>query len=295
MRSEAPKMEDRVDVLDKGYVRLVTWTPWNMVGLYNAIMDGDMVKAAALLDQDDLAFVNAARASFMVESDSLEQRDINLLRFLVDRYETEPFRHAMLTIEIRAPLFVRAQWFKYRVGAVPTPHSLEAAGITPEVFAAMTSGANGDDGAYGDPLHARSEASGRYVNLGLEFYRPRWRSAPENKKQGSGGDIDEVNQDAISIRYGVLINKIVDFVEYAQGAGVAQEMIRGIYPQNTYTTWRWSGSLQAYAFFLAQRLAGKAQHEIQDYARAVHTLVQPCYPHSLDLLLSAMQKLGGER
>jgi len=82
-----------VEVLDKGYVRLV-----DTLG-------------------NDLSIVNAARVSYDKESLEFEQRDSKLLDFLIREGHTSPLRHAALTFEIYAPLMVARQWWKYAVAS----------------------------------------------------------------------------------------------------------------------------------------------------------------------------------
>ncbi|WP_202404796.1 FAD-dependent thymidylate synthase [Shimazuella alba] len=94
-----------VDVLDKGYVRLV-----NHMG-------------------SDLTVVNAARVSYAKESTEWSEKDLRLIRFLAREGHTSPFRHVMLQFEIYAPLMVARQWWKYVVGSSHmegTGDSLEA-------------------------------------------------------------------------------------------------------------------------------------------------------------------------
>lgn len=94
-----------IDVLDKGYVRLV-----NHMG-------------------SDLTVVNAARVSYAKQSDALTEKDLRLIQFLAREGHTSPFRHAVIQYEIYAPLMVARQWWKYVVGSAHyegTGDSLEA-------------------------------------------------------------------------------------------------------------------------------------------------------------------------
>lgn len=83
----------RVNVLDKGYVRLV-----DHMG-------------------SDLSVVNAARVSYDKEVPELGDRDKGLLNFLIREKHTSPFRHASVAFEIYAPLVVARQWWKYAVAS----------------------------------------------------------------------------------------------------------------------------------------------------------------------------------
>lgn len=84
---------DKINVLDKGYVRLV-----DSMG-------------------SDLSVVNAARVSYDKESHELSEADNKLLAFLVREGHTSPFRHASLTFEIYAPLMVARQWYKHTIAS----------------------------------------------------------------------------------------------------------------------------------------------------------------------------------
>lgn len=83
----------KINVLDKGYVRLV-----DVLG-------------------SDLSIVNAARVSYDKESAEFELRDEKLIDFLIREGHTSPLRHAALTFEVYAPLMVARQWWKYAVAS----------------------------------------------------------------------------------------------------------------------------------------------------------------------------------
>ncbi|WP_062105567.1 FAD-dependent thymidylate synthase [Bacillus niameyensis] len=83
----------KIEVLDKGYVRLV-----DKMG-------------------NDLTVANAARVSYDKESTELSIKDERLIKFLAREGHTSPFRHAMLQFEVYAPLMVARQWWKYVVGS----------------------------------------------------------------------------------------------------------------------------------------------------------------------------------
>lgn len=86
-------MTNKINVLDKGYVRLV-----DVMG-------------------SDLTVVNAARVSYDKESTELNEKDRRLIRFLAREGHTSPFRHATAQFEVYAPLMVARQWWKYVVGS----------------------------------------------------------------------------------------------------------------------------------------------------------------------------------
>lgn len=83
----------KIDVLDKGYIRLV-----DKLG-------------------NDLSIVNAARVSYDKESNEFEPKDEKLITFLIREGHTSPLRHVAVTFEIYAPLMVARQWWKYAVAS----------------------------------------------------------------------------------------------------------------------------------------------------------------------------------
>jgi thymidylate synthase (FAD) len=103
MRRGGFVVDNKIDVLDQGYVRLV-----DHMG-------------------SDLTIVNSARVSFDKASYELSEKDRRLIAFLAAHDHTSPFRHAMLQFEIYAPLMVARQWHKYRIGST----HMEGAEIDP--------------------------------------------------------------------------------------------------------------------------------------------------------------------
>lgn len=219
----------QIDVLDKGYVRLV-----DTMG-------------------NDLSVVNAARVSYDKESSVLEDKDIKLINFLIKENHTSPFRHAALTFEIYAPLFVARQWWKY---AVASTHV--------------------------DDQNGWNESSRRYITESEEFYIPasnQWRSRPESSKQGSGQPIVKELGEEYTRLLRLSIARATKQYRAAMEDGIAPEIARLFLPAYAmYVRWRWTVSLQGLMTFLDQRLGHDAQMEIQEYAQAVKDLSYQKFP-----------------
>lgn len=211
---------------------------------------------------DDLMVVNAARVSFAKESDwerthydpvtgkedvdlrILGDGDTKLIHYLANHGHWTPFGHPQITLRMKAPIFVRTQCFKHKVG------------------------------------FTENEVSRRYVDDEPEFFYPdEWRGKPVNAKQGSDGIID-----LHEIGLGGLPENIVetcrDLYLDLLDAGIAPEQARMVLPQSMYTEWYWTGSLAAYARFYKQRSDSHAQKEIQDLAAMVGDIIEPLYPVS---------------
>ena len=233
----------KIDVLDHGYVRLV-----DVLGT-------------------DLSVVNAARVSYDKESKTREDgsltiNDQRLLKFLWDERHTSPFRHAAMTFEVYAPLFVARQWWKH---AVASTHV--------------------------DDQNGWNESSRRYITEKEEFYIPKgsdWRSKPENSKQGSGENL-------VNSVGGYFTNKLhdtmlsgVNLYNKAMEAGIAPEQARLFLPAySMYVRWRWTVSLHGTLSFLEQRLPSDAQFEIREYAEAVKKLTKESFPQTYDIAFPA--------
>lgn len=201
----------------------------------------------------DIDVVNAARVSFDKEVDTLSYSDIKLINFLVKEKHDSTLRHCVMSFEVYAPLMVARQWYKH---AIASSHLDDQLGW--------------------------NESSRRYVTENEEFYLPdphSWRSAPENRKQGSG--------EAVSLYYGTkytqhmrrLITEAHSLYLEALNDGVAPEQARLLLPAYAmYVRWRWTTSLNAVLHFVSLRLDYHAQWEIQQYAKAINDMVKESYP-----------------
>lgn len=83
----------KIDVLDKGYVRLVN--SWG----------------------SELDIANSARVSYDKESPELSDKDIKLINFLVRDKHDSTLRHCGFTFEVYAPLMIARQWYKHAVAS----------------------------------------------------------------------------------------------------------------------------------------------------------------------------------
>ena len=227
----------KIDVLDKGYVRLV-----DIMG-------------------SELSIVNAARVSYDKESAELNERDKKLIEFLIRENHMSPFRHASMTFEVYAPLFVARQWWKY---AVASTHI--------------------------DDQNGWNESSRRYITENEEFYIPapdQWRSKPENSKQGSGEPVDQKTGEMFTDILESFVAHGQSIYKMAMDNNIAPEQARVFLPAyGMYVRWRWTTSLQGLITFLQQRLPHDAQSEIRDYAEAVQELVKDKFPITFNLMLN---------
>jgi thymidylate synthase (FAD) len=201
----------------------------------------------------DLSIVNAARVSFHKESalsdGILQERDEKLISYLAKHGHWTPFGHAFLSFRIKAPIFVARQLGKHQVGLV------------------------------------WNEVSRRYVDEEPEFWFPEmFRGKPVNAKQGSSGLLEDDWAWLSSAKEHV--KNLACFYDAAISAGMAPEQARAFLPQNTMTSWIWSGSLAAFARVCKLRLDSHAQEETRQVAQQINDLVPQELSHSWKALLN---------
>lgn len=154
-----------------------------------------------------------------------------------------PFGHPHVSLRMQAPIPIRVQCFKHKIGFV------------------------------------ESEESRRYISTRPEVYMPdAFRSAAASVKQGSGGMHPEANY--WMAVYAEATAKAVDTYERMIAEGVCPEQARFILPQGCEVNWVWTGSLYAFANFYNQRADSHAQKEIQELAKQVDAIIAPLYPVS---------------
>lgn len=211
---------------------------------------------------DDLTVVNSARVSFNKESSwsldyafgesdettvkTLSNRDKNLIKYLAEHKHWTPFSHPQITLRVKAPIFVRTQLFKHKIG------------------------------------FTENEVSRRYVQDEPQIYFPRWRTKPSNGAKQGSEDFMEISDDFnhSNRSYKMLIDEAVATYHSLLSKGIAPEQARSVLPQSTYTEWWWTGSLAAYARVYSQRSDSHAQWEVRQYADAFDQIIRPLFPVS---------------
>lgn len=196
----------------------------------------------------DLSVVNSARVSFGKKKDAFDNKDKRLIKYLWKNKHSSPFRHASLQFHIKAPIFVLRQWMKHQVGC------------------------------------SWNEISGRYVEFDYDFYTPNhFRVQSKNNKQGSEGAVDPITEQQAQEIYWDTCDNAMQSYSALLNMGVAKEQARMVLPLNLYSECYWTASLQAVLHFLVLRCDHHAQWEIREYATAVKELIEPLFPHTLEL------------
>lgn len=211
---------------------------------------------------DDLTVVEAARVSFDKSSDweyyvdqydalkvKLSEKDEKLINYLAKHNHWTPFAHCQAQFRITAPIFVARQLVKHQVGLV------------------------------------WNEVSRRYVDDEPVFYIPKLRARPDKSiKQGSGGEYKGERPFGVLVDLPFymedLLKLSLDLYTDMITKGVAPEQARMVLPQNTMTTWWWTGSLTAFHRVCKLRLDPHAQLETREVAEQIKGLLEPVFPVS---------------
>ena len=201
---------------------------------------------------DDITTVNAARVSFAKQSKlvctdliqgtyDLDKRDKKLIKYLAKHKHLSPFNHASVTFVCKAPIFVARQLVKHEY--MPW-----------------------------------NEVSRRYVSDNIEFYEPDvWRGQAADKKQGSAGEVKDVNIKTTQRLVGMLYEDLL-------AKGVCEEQARMVLPQNTMTEWYWTGTLGAIAKMCNLRCKPDTQYETRLIADQISDKMRQLFPVSWDAL-----------
>ena len=207
---------------------------------------------------DDLTPVNAARGSFGGRSEEFTNKDKRLSKFLIKHKHFSPFRHQHIMVIIKAPEFVMRQWYKHVVGIETT-----------------SSSASKD--------HAWNEISGRYVEVEDYYYPEVWRKQSEDNKQASDGVLDDLLQKRMTSFYNEYMRQVEMTYDRMIEAGMAKEQARIVLPLSQYTQVWWTASFQSVMNFIELRDEPTSQVEIQEYARALKTIMMESFPETTKL------------
>lgn len=212
---------------------------------------------AELLDYmgNDLAVVDAARVSFNKKSEwketefpgiefNLKESDAKLINYLAKYDHWTPFAHTALKFRCSAPVPIRTQAFKHKIGMVENEESRRYISSTPEIFIP-------------------------------DFFRAK----PEGSiKQGSAGE--HPMSDYFVTSYRDLTEACVNEYLAMIGNGICPEQARFILPQGAIVNWIWTGNLVSFANFYNKRTEATAQYEVKVLAESVGKQIAELFPVS---------------
>ena len=215
------------------------------------------------MGEDIKTQVNAARASFGVEIDTVTDRDRKLFKYCARDGHTSTMEHNVFTFAFKVPLFVARQHMRHRTWSF-------------------------------------NEISRRYTDRNLDFYLPTaFRQQSDSNRQASvlnsekdptlytvdGSFMDynckastalQEHTDASLKLYYNMIDK-----------GVCREQARMVLPQNLYTYYWGTVNLNNFFKFYELRNHPGAQVEIQEMAVACMSLLEQVIPETVQIYKQA--------
>lgn len=176
-----------------------------------------------------------------------EHLHLELERYRHTPTHWSPFAHTAITLRLKAPIAIHAQFMKHTVG------------------------------------FAHNTVSRRYVSDTPELFLPTFRTAPQgNVKQGSGGEHSE--NELLQEVYQSVAQECLESYESMIKNGVAPEQARFILPQGVMTEWVSTGSLYAWARLYRLRTDSHAQKEIKELSGQIGQIIKPLFPCSWSAL-----------
>jgi thymidylate synthase (FAD) len=236
----------QIDVLDHGFVALLDAMP-------RLVPQGQTA---------DSAIVQAARVSYG-EGTKKVNEDKGLIRYLLRHRHTTPFEMVEFKFHVAMPIFIARQWIRHRTANV-------------------------------------NEYSGRYSIMPDRFYRPTIDNVrKQSKSNRQGGDerfvvegIGDAGSGGAGGGEGATAEAFLKFLEKSEALyaeyiahtekGVSREMARMGLPLSLYTEWYWKCDLHNILRFLSLRMDSHAQEEIRLFATAMHDLVAPIVPLTME-------------
>jgi thymidylate synthase (FAD) len=201
----------------------------------------------------DQAIVQAARVSYGQGTKQVTE-DRGLIRYLMRHRHTTPFEMVEFKFHMAMPIFVARQWIRHRTANV-------------------------------------NEYSARYSILKDRFYTPSLDAVRKQSASNRQGGEQKFAVDANPEE----IKTAQDFLDYLRDVenlytrylslterGVSRELARIGLPVNIYTEWYWKCDLHNALRFLSLRMDSHAQLEIRDYAQAMHDLMAPIVPLTME-------------
>lgn len=222
-----------------------------MHALYLDHMGSDLsvVKAAKVSFADDHSvqefLTDEAARSLSARMGERVRSHEGLIRYLASHSHWTPFAHTSITLKMSAPVPIRTQCFKHKVGFV------------------------------------ENEESRRYISSRPELFVPDvFRQAPDGDKvkQGSAGPhvASQYWKEVYKRDCEYMINQYMQAVS----EGVAPEQARFFLPQGCEVNWYWTGSLYAYAKAYLGRTDSHAQGEVSDLFVPISEIMAKLFPYS---------------
>lgn len=214
------------------------------------VLDAGLV-ALMRVDGSDVSPAEAARTSYRTDAaDYTDRQNDTLVEYLIRHHHTSPLRFAGAVFYMKMPIFVARQLVRHTAGV----------------------GVN--------------ESSLRYVEPCREFWTPSpeecRRQSTDNKQGSSTKTVDD--PEAVRAVIEAIGSGCLQGYDTLIEHGLSKELARTVLPLGQYTTWMWTGNLQAIFHLLSLRIPDPAgnnvpQWQTEQYARAMLELIEPHFPN----------------
>ena len=192
---------------------------------------------------DDSSPVQAARVSYGAGTKT-KRADEKLIKYLMRNRHMTPFEMCEIKFHVKLPIFVARQWIRHRTANV-------------------------------------NEYSGRYSEMGSDFYVPDKEDIKYQSKTNKQGGDDEVPEliaaETCNLIRAASINSWETY-KCLLDHDIARETARMVLGTNFYTEWYWKIDLRNLFNFLALRTDSHAQFEMRQYAHVIDKIVQDWVP-----------------
>jgi len=215
------------------------------------------------MGEDIKTQVNAARASFGVEIDTVTDRDRKLFKYCARDGHTSTMEHNVFTFAFKVPLFVARQHMRHRTWSF-------------------------------------NEISRRYTDRNLDFYLPNaFREQSESNRQASiiGSEKDPIlytvkgtlmsYNSTASQTLQTHVDESLKLYNLMIEKGICREQARMVLPQNLYTYYWGTVNLNNFLKFYELRNHPGAQVEIQEMAIACMALLEETIPETIKIYKQA--------
>lgn len=232
-------MQSKIDVLDHGFARLVSY-------MQPVAHDPNAPESDTTMGwTGDLEIVRNARVSYDADwrTGDNEGADEKLINYMYRNRHTSPFEAMVFTFEIKCPLFVARQWHRHRTWSY-NEISARYAELPEEFYVPkadqVTTQSKSNKQMRTDVANPSAEQVRRILGDSCEGAFVAYRSMLE--------------------------------------LGCPRELARSVLPVATYTRFFATVDLHNLFHFLRLRLHEHAQYEIRVYAQALLDLIKPAVP-----------------
>jgi thymidylate synthase (FAD) len=218
-----------------------------------ALVDA-MPRLAPIGQTADAAIVQAARVSYGQGTKKVNE-DRGLIRYLLRHRHTTPFEMVEFKFHVAMPIFIARQWIRHRTANV-------------------------------------NEYSGRYSVMPDRFYRPTLEQVRKQSTSNRQGGEELFAAGEASPEALLTAQQFLEYLQRSEALyseytrlneqGVSRELARIGLPVSLYTEWYWKCDLHNILRFLSLRMDAHAQLEIRAYAQAMHDLIAPIVPLTME-------------